>query len=85
MTIPVSNTDTEVPAFGNAVLSLEVYSSALDFVRNLIALSGKENLNFKFKGRLKLEGGPGTPSYLPFETERNLLDFKGLMDTQKGD
>ena len=81
----VSNTATEIPAFGNAVLSLEVYSSALDFVSNLIALHGKENLKFKLKGRLKLERGSEIPSYLPFETEKDLLDFKGLMDAQKGD
>ena len=81
----VSNTAVEVPSFGSAVLSLEIYSSALDFIRNLLALNGKENLNFKFKGRLRLEGGPGMPSYLPFEIEKHLLDFKGFTGSQKHD
>lgn len=80
----VSNAPTEIPAFGNSVLNLDVYSSALNFIRNLIALPGKETIKITFKGKLKLEGGSGMPSYLPFESEKE-FSFKDLMLKSKGD
>jgi LEA14-like dessication related protein len=77
----VSNASIEIPAFGTAILPIEVFSSALDVIRNIIALSDKEILKYRIKGRLKIEGGSFMPSYVPFESEEH-LNIKGLMKTR---
>jgi len=74
----VSNAVTEIPAFGTAILPIEVFSSTLDVVRNVIALSDKKTLKYKIKGRLRLEGGSLLQSYIPFESEEDLnINFNG--------
>jgi len=74
----VSGTPTEIPAFGTAVLPIEVYSSALAIVRNLIALSDRSAFKYRIKGRLRLEAGNSMLRYIPFESDGE-LDIKGLM------
>jgi len=73
----VSNTVTEIPAFGTAVISIDVFSSALDVVRNIIALHDQKTLKYKIKGRLRLGG---VPYYIPFESEGD-FDMKGLIES----
>jgi len=74
----VSNAAIEIPAFGTAILPIEVFSSALDVVRNVIALSDKKTLKYRIKGRLRLEGGSFMLSYIPFELEEE-LDINSLI------
>lgn len=72
----VSNAVTEIPAFGTAILPIELFSSALDVVKSVIALSDKKTLTYKIKGRLRLEGGSLLQASIPFESEEDLnIDF----------
>ncbi|MFC1535358.1 LEA type 2 family protein, partial [Thermodesulfobacteriota bacterium] len=75
----VSNAAIEIPAFGTAILPIEVFTSAFNVVRNIIALSDKKTLKYKIKGRLRLEGGSFMQSYISFEIEED-LDIKSLME-----
>ena len=71
----VSNTATEIPAFGTAILPIELYSSALDVVKNVIALSEQKTLIYRIKGRISFEGGSFMLPYISFESE-GALDIK---------
>jgi len=75
----VSNEVTEIPAFGTAILPIEVYSSALAIVRNIIALSDQGTFKYRIKGRLRFEAGTSIFPYIPFESEGD-LNIKGLME-----
>ena len=75
----VSSVTTEIPAFGSAILPMEVYSSALAVVRNIIALSDQETLRYRIKGRIRFEGSALLLPYIDFESEGD-LDIQGLME-----
>lgn len=77
----VSNAAVEIPAFGNAIIPIDVFSSALDVVKTVFTLSDKEISRYKIRGRLRLEGGSFMLSSIPFESEGD-LDIKGLMEKQ---
>ncbi len=77
----VSGTAVEIPAFGTATVPIEVYSSALDIVKTVIALSNKEVSKYRIKGKLRLEGGSFLLPSIPFESEGE-INVKGLMEKQ---
>ena len=77
----VSNVDIEIPAFGTAIIPVEVFSSALGIVKNVIELRDKKSFKYKIKGRILFEGGSFMPSYVRFESEED-LNIKGLMERQ---
>jgi len=77
----VSGTAIEIPAFGTATVPIEVYSSAFDIVKTIIALSNKEVSKYRIKGKLRLEGGSFILPGIPFETEGE-INVKGLMEKQ---
>ena len=67
----VTDNDTEVPAYGTAVVPLTLYSSMVGMVRSLLTLP-KEELGYKLAGRLRIEGGFMAPSTIPFSSEGKL-------------
>lgn len=76
----VSGEAVEIPAFGTAIVPMEVFSSAFDVVQGIIALSNKEVVRYKIKGRLRLEGGSFMRSYVPFQSEGD-IKIKGFNET----
>jgi LEA14-like dessication related protein len=73
----VSSVDTEIPAFGTAILPVTLYSSVVDLFRGIMGLQKKEKLKFGVSGRLHLEGGFLMPSTYPFKAEEELT-LEGL-------
>ncbi len=67
----VTDTDTQVPAYGTAVVPMTLYSSMVGMVRSLLTLP-KEELGYKLAGRLRIEGGFMVPSTIPFSSEGKL-------------
>lgn len=65
----VSATETTIPAFGTDTVPVKVYSSVVDMVRSLLGLQEKEKLEYRIKGRLRVEGGFMVPSTIPFESK----------------
>ena len=77
----VSGAAVEIPAFGTAIVPIEVFTSAFDVVKTIIALRNKEVSKYRIKGKLRLEGGSFLLPSLPFETEGD-INVKGLMEKQ---
>jgi len=77
----VSGTAVEIPAYGTAIVPIEVFTSAFDVVKTIIALSNKEVSKYRIKGKLRLEGGSFLLPGIPFETEGE-INIKGLMEKQ---
>jgi LEA14-like dessication related protein len=75
----VSGATVEIPAFGTAIVPIEIYSSAFDIVKSIIALSNKEVSKYRIKGKLRLEGGSFLLPSIPFESEGE-INVKGLME-----
>jgi LEA14-like dessication related protein len=69
----VSDASVVIPAHGTAVVPVAVYSSIANMVVGVLRLQEKETLQYKMKGRLRLEGGFMTPSLIPFDTEGEVL------------
>ncbi len=71
----VSRQAVEIPAFGEALLDVEVVSNLLNVMQQLQALSGesRESLDYRLKGKISLANSPlslpfdysGELSYLP--------------------
>jgi len=77
----VSGTTVEIPAFGSAIVPIEIYSSAFDIVKTIMNLSEKEDVKYRIKGRLQLEGSGFILSRIPFESEGS-LNIKEFMKQQ---
>jgi len=67
----VTDSDTEVPAHGTAIVPMTLYSSMVGMVRSILTLP-KEELGFKLAGRLRIKGGFMAASTIPFLSEGKL-------------
>lgn len=67
----VTDSATEVPRYGTAIVPMTLYSSMVGMVRSILTLP-KEELGYKLAGRLRIEGGFMAPSTIPFSSEGKL-------------
>jgi LEA14-like dessication related protein len=65
----VSDITIHIPAQGTAVIPMTVYSSLVDMARGFLKAQAEEKLQYKIKGRLRLEGGFMVPSVIPFTSD----------------
>jgi LEA14-like dessication related protein len=65
----VSRVEKEIPSYGTDTVPITLYSSVLDMVRGVLNLPGKEKLQYKVSGHVRLSGGPFIPSAIPFKSE----------------
>jgi LEA14-like dessication related protein len=79
----ISNTQVTVPALGSETIPVTVYSSVLDIVRGLFGLQQREDLSYRAKGKVRLEGGGLMPSTLPFDSQ-GTVSIKDLAAGRKG-
>jgi len=70
----VSRQSVEIPAFGEALLDVEVVSNLLNVVQQLHALSGetRNSLEYRLSGKISLANSPAS---LPF-------DYSGVLEYQ---
>ena len=70
----VSRQAVEIPAFGEALLDVEVVSNLLNVVQQLHALSGetRNSLDYRLSGKISLANSPAS---LPF-------DYSGVLEYQ---
>ena len=78
----ISNAQVQVPAFGSETIPVQVYSSVLDIVRGLFGLPQREDLSYRAKGRVRMEGGGLMPSALPFDSQ-GTVSIKDLAPGRK--
>jgi len=69
--VGVSGHQVEIPAFGTAIFPVNLYSSVLDVLKNVVGmgLEKADKLNYKLAGNIRIEGGTLMPSSLPFESK----------------
>ncbi|MFW6333342.1 MAG: LEA type 2 family protein [Thermodesulfobacteriota bacterium] len=67
----VTDSDTEVPAYGTAIVPMTLYSSMVGMVRSILTLP-KEELGYELAGRLRIGGGFMALSTIPFSSEGKL-------------
>jgi LEA14-like dessication related protein len=79
----ISNTRVKVPAFGSETIPVQAYSSVLDIVRGLFGLPQREDLSYRAKGKVRMEGGGLMPSTLPFDSQ-GTVSIKDLAAGRKG-
>ena len=65
----VSDVAIHIPAQGTGVIPVTVYSSLVDMARGLLKAQTQEKLQYKIKGRLRVEGGFMVPSIIPFTSD----------------
>jgi LEA14-like dessication related protein len=70
----VSGQQVEIPAFGTAIFPINLYSSVLDLLKNVVGmgLEKADKLTYKLAGNIRIEGGSMMPSSLPFESKGEL-------------
>jgi LEA14-like dessication related protein len=70
----VTGYQVEIPAFGTAIVPINLYSSVLDMLKNVVGmgLEKADKLNYKLAGNIRIEGGTMMPSSLPFESKGEL-------------
>ncbi len=73
----VSKVEKEIPSYGTDTVPITLYSSVLEMVRGFLNLPGKEKLQYKISGRVRLGGGPLVPSVAPFKSDGE-LSLEGL-------
>jgi LEA14-like dessication related protein len=78
----ISNSRVQVPAFGSETLPVQVYSSVLEIVRGLFGLPQREDLSYRAKGKVRIEGGGLMPSTLPFDSQ-GTVSIKDLAPGRK--
>jgi hypothetical protein len=79
----ISNTQVKVPAFGSETIPVTVYSSVLDIVKGLFGLQQREDLSYRAKGKVRIQGGGLMPSTLPFDSQ-GTVSIKELASGRKG-
>lgn len=79
----ISNTQVKVPAFGSETIPVTVYSSVLDIVKGLFGLQQREDLSYRAKGKVRMQGGGLMPSTLPFDSQ-GTVSIKELASGRKG-
>jgi len=75
----VSKVEKEIPSYGTDTVPITLYSSVLDMVRGVLNLPGKEKLQYKVSGHVRLGGGPLLPSVVPFKSEGEVA-LEGIND-----
>ena len=72
--VGVTGHQVEIPAFGTAIVPINLYSSVLHMLKNVVGmgLEKSEKLSYKLVGSIRIEGGTLTPSSLPFESKGEL-------------
>jgi len=82
----LSSTGTEIPSFDTGILSIDVYSSVLDMVANVLELVKKshhiktiEKMDYKLHGEIRLGNSHFGPSSIPF-TSKGEISLKGITD-----
>jgi len=68
----VSDTETEIPAFGNEKVPITLYSSVVDMVRTALHSSNHDSFAYKVTGKLRLESEAWIPSVIPFSSDGEL-------------
>jgi len=68
----VANVKKVIPPYGTGIIPVMVYSSVFKVIRGVIGMQGKENLTYRLKGRLRLEGNRLLGSTIPFESAGEL-------------
>ncbi len=78
----VSKVEKEIPSYGTDTVPITLYSSVLDMVRGVLNLPGKEKLQYKVSGHVRLSGGPLVPSVVPFKSEGEFA-LEGISDSTR--
>lgn len=78
----VSKVEKEIPSYGTDTVPITLYSSVLEMVRGFLNLPGKEKLQYKLSGHVRLGGGPLVPSVVPFKSEGE-FSLEGLNDSTR--
>ena len=78
----VSKVEKEIPSYGTDTVPITLYSSVLDMVRGVLNLPGKEKLQYKVSGHVRLGGGPLVPSVVPFKSEGEFA-LEGISDSTR--
>jgi LEA14-like dessication related protein len=78
----VSKVGKEIPSYGTDIVPVTVYSSVLEMVRGFLDLPGREKVQYKISGRVRLGGAPLVPSLVPFKSEGE-FSLKELNDSTR--
>ena len=65
----VSKAAVKIPAFDTALVPVTIYSSVLDIVKGFHGLQNVDQLKYRLKGKLRLDGENMMSTTLPFESE----------------
>ncbi|MBN1932632.1 MAG: LEA type 2 family protein [Desulfobacterales bacterium] len=65
----VANTKIKIPAFGTTTVPLVLYSSVLDVLKSLQGFKQKEDLKYKFSGKIHIVSGFLVPGIIPFRSD----------------
>ena len=75
----LSKVVVKVPAYGTATMPVTMYSSIFNIARGLIDLPLREEMSYRLKGRLRLDGTERLPTKVSFKSEGS-IPFKDLTD-----
>lgn len=68
----ISNTVTEVPAYGSAIVPIHVYSSLVDMMKIIANMNDSERLEYEIKGSVRIGGDALLPPVIPFASKGEL-------------
>lgn len=77
----VSDVKTRIPPYGTTTIPVMVYSSVVDVLRSIMGLQGTEALNYKLKGKIRVQSDTFGATRIPFASEGE-LSIKGLGETR---
>lgn len=72
LALGITDTVTEIPAFGTVRLPITLYSSVVDMVRSALHSSRHDSFSYKVTGKLRLESDAWIPSVIPFSSDGEL-------------
>lgn len=73
----ISNTAVTVPAYGSETVPVTVYSSVIDIARSIFKWQGRDELSYRLKGKVKVEGAAWMPPALRFDSQ-GTVSFREL-------
>ena len=68
----VSNTVTEIPSYGSAIVPIYVYSSIVDMMKTIVNMKDSDKFKYEIKGRVRISGDGLLPPVIPFASEGEL-------------
>lgn len=68
----VSPLDVTVPSFGTETVEVLLYSSNLSLLREAMGLPQRQNLEYRLRGKLRLDDGKALTPSVPFSAEGRL-------------